>query len=247
MTTVKGLVAGLLGAFAIAANAYAADPAGSWPPPPQISYERPQPEFKELRSGWYIRADLGYRFNSFRSFEPVGTPVISQKYNDAIAGTLGAGFKYHWFRTDVTVDRSVRSNFNGTTAAAVGQPQYTAKITPLSGLANVYIDLGTWGGFTPYVGAGAGVTQIRSELYNDSSRVTATGGVGNSLNFSWAAMAGVAVKVAPNWMLDVGFRHLDMGSVRTSTVLAGVAVPDVARFEKLTAQEIRVGVRLLFD
>ena len=247
MTRIKGFVAGLLGAFAIVANAHAADPAGSWPPPPQISYERSQPQFKELLSGWYVRADFGYRFNNFRSFEPVGTPVTSQKYSDAIAVTLGAGYTYRWFRTDVTVDRSVRANFNGTTAATTGQPQYTAKITPLTGLVNVYADLGTWGGFTPYIGAGAGFTQIRSESFYDTTQPTGAGGIGQSVNFSWAAMAGVAVKVAPNWLIDVGFRHLDMGSVRTNIVLPHVTMPDVATFDRLTAQEIRVGFRLLLD
>ena len=247
MTKTKALAAGLFGAFAFIANAHAADPAGSWPPPLSGGYERPQPQFRELLSGWYVRADFGYRFNKFRSFETVGTPVTSQKYNNAIAGTLGVGYKYHWFRADVTVDRSVRSNFSGTTAAAVGQPQYTAKITPLSALANVYADLGTWSGFTPYVGAGAGFTQIRSELFYDTARPTGAGGTGQSVNFSWAAMAGVAVKVAPNWVVDVGYRYLDMGSVRTNIVLPAVTIPDVARFDKLTAQEFRVGIRLLLD
>ena len=73
------------------------------------------------------------------------------------------------------------------------------------------------------------------------------GGTGQSVNFTWAAMAGVAVKVAPNWIVDVGFRHLDMGSVRTNIVLPAATIPDVAKFDRLTSQEIRVGLRLLFD
>jgi len=246
MTRTKVCVAGLLGAFAFVANAHAADPAGSWPPPPQVSYERPEPQFKELLSGWYVRADIGYRWNSFASFE-AATPVVSQKYNNAIAGTLGVGYKYQWFRADVTVDRSVRTNFSGTTAGAGAQPRYTAKITPLSGLGNVYADLGTWAGFTPYVGAGVGFTQISSEEYFDATRPTGTGGKGKSVNFSWAWMAGIAVQVKPNWIVDIGFRHLDMGSVKTNNQLASVTIPDVATFDKLTAQEVRIGLRFLFD
>ena len=49
------------------------------------------------------------------------------------------------------------------------QPQYTTKIDALSLLANFYIDLGTWVGFTPYVGAGAGVTYLRSRDYDDTA------------------------------------------------------------------------------
>jgi hypothetical protein len=33
-------------------------------------------------------------------------------------------------------------------------------------MANGYVDLGTFAGFTPYVGAGAGVTRVAWKLYN---------------------------------------------------------------------------------
>ena len=247
MTRIKGLAAGLLGAFAFAANAHAADPAGAWPPPMTGGYERPEPQFKELLSGWYFRVDLGYRLNSVGSFD-TAAPTINAKYHDAIAGTVGVGFKNQWFRADVTVDRGSPSNISATTATAVTQPQYSSKITPLTLLGNAYIDLGTWSGFTPYVGVGAGVTQLKSAGYIDTSRASGVlGQDGTTRNFTWAAMAGIGFKVKPNWMLDVGYRYLDMGNLPANNMTISAAMPTAAQFNKLTAQEVRVGIRFLFD
>jgi opacity protein-like surface antigen len=45
-------------------------------------------------------------------------------------------------------------------------------------MANGYVDLGTFVGFTPYVGAGAGVTRVAWKLYNnDVSCVSVAGNV----------------------------------------------------------------------
>jgi opacity protein-like surface antigen len=41
-----------------------------------------------------------------------------------------------------------------------GTNEYTADIMSWLGLANAYIDMGTWCGFTPYVGAGIGFATI---------------------------------------------------------------------------------------
>ena len=66
MTRVRAFIVGLLGAFAFVASAHAADPAGTWrrSPPPEPDYDRPAPKYQELLSGWYLRADIGYRWNS---------------------------------------------------------------------------------------------------------------------------------------------------------------------------------------
>ena len=76
-----------------------------------------------------------------------------------------------------------------------------------------------------------------------------TGGAGtpavNRVNFSWAWMAGVSFRVSPTWLIDVGYRHLDMGRVDNTT--GSNSVLDRTTFNKLTADEIRIGVRYLFD
>ena len=119
-------------------------------------------------------------------------------------------------------------------------------------LANFYADLGSWAGFTPYVGGGIGVSQLKSVNYSDTSQplgvVTAQGGPpepGKALNFSWALMTGVAYQVAPNWMIDVGYRYLSLGDV--PGIDGAGTTNKAAVFRNLTAQEARVGIRFLFD
>jgi opacity protein-like surface antigen len=243
MSRVRTLFAGFMGAFAFVASAHAADPAGSWRRPPlESDYEKPGPQYKELMSGWYLRGDVGYRFTSGG---PSAANVTSEKYTNTIEGGLGFGYKYQWFRADLTYDFSSPTRVTVTTSAATSQPQYTAKISTQVLLANAYIDFGTWGGFTPYLGGGVGLSRLQSSNYADTSDLSVTvTGVGKVQNFAWAAMAGVAYQVTPNWMVDVGFRHLELGGVSSTT--AGV-VANIATFRNLSANEARVGVRYLFD
>ena len=143
----------------------------------QATYQKPEPKFQELLSGWYIRGDLGYRWNSLESFE-APAPVTSHEYRNGLSATFGAGHKIDWFRADVTIDRGWRTSYSGTTATGgASQPQYSAKIDALSLLVNGYVDFGTWSGFTPYVGAGVGITRLKSTRYSDSA--VAGGAVGS--------------------------------------------------------------------
>ena len=56
--------------------------------------------------------------------------------------------------------RPLRRSATGISSSARGTNEYTADIKSWLGLANAYIDLGYWRGFTPYVGAGIGFATI---------------------------------------------------------------------------------------
>jgi opacity protein-like surface antigen len=233
-----------MGAFAFVATAHAADPAGSWRRPPlESDYEKPTPQF--LMSGWYLRADIGYRWNNGG---PSNSNITSERYTNSYDGTVGFGYKYQWFRADVTYDRSGPTRVSAFTTVATDQPQFTAKIRSETVLVNGYVDFGTWGGFTPYVGGGVGVARLKSANYvdtTDSPSITGVMGQGTQQNFAWAAMAGVAYQIAPSWMVDVGFRHLDLGDVVSSD--GAGSRTNAMVFRNQTVNEARVGVRYLFD
>lgn len=244
MSRVRALIVGFIGTFAFVASAHAADPPGSWRLPPlESGYEKPSPQF--LMSGWYLRADAGYRWNNGGRSNP---NVVSERYTNSYDGTVGFGYKYQWFRADVVYDRSGPTRVSGFSSLTTDQPQYTAKIRSESILANGYVDFGTWGGFTPYVGGGLGVARLKSTNYvdtTDSPSTTGVTGQGTSQNFAWAAMAGVAYQVSPSWMVDFGFRHLDLGDVVSSNG-AGSRTNAIV-FRNQTVNEVRVGLRYLFD
>jgi len=245
MTRVRALTVGIFGAFAFVASAHAADPAGSWRRPPMES-DQPSP-YRYLMSGWYLRGDVGYRWNSGG---PSSGNVTTEKYTTSFDGSAGFGYKYQWFRADLVYDRSSPTRVSATTTISTNQPQLTAKISSQTVLANAYVDFGTWGGFTPYVGAGVGIARLKSVDYVDtanspSNNVTGVTGPGSQQNFAWAAMAGVAYQVAPSWVLDVGYRYLSMGDAPGANG-AGITTNAVV-FKNQTVNEARIGIRYLFE
>jgi opacity protein-like surface antigen len=247
MTRVRALIVGFIGAFAFVASAHAADPAGSWRrPPPDADAEMPTPQYKELQSGWYLRGDVSY---TWINGGPSSHNVTSERYSNSYDGSVGFGYKYQWFRADVIYDRGGPTRVTAITNVATGQPQFTAKINSNTVLVNGYVDFGTWAGFTPYAGGGVGAARLRSLNYvNTADSPPANGNVagqGTHQNFAWAAMAGVAYQVAPNWLIDVGYRHLALGNVPSSGG-AGTQTNAVV-FRNLSTNEARIGVRYLFD
>ena len=113
-------------------------------------------------------------------------------------------------------------------------------------LANVYLDLGTWVGFTPYVGAGVGVTYLRSRDYDDTAL---------PLNHAMAQRPGrispgprwpaSPIRSTPSWVIDVGYRYLELGDLPTTTG-TGLAI-DNTTWKRLSTQEVRIGFRFLLD
>ena len=242
MGRVAAIAGGLLGTLASIASAQAADPPRSWPKP----YEEvtPASPYRELASGWYVRADIGYRWYSGGPSIAAGT---SESYSNGFNGTVGFGLKYHWFRADLTYDRCTPTRVSISTSAPVTQPQIGAKIRPETVLANAYFDLGSWWGFTPYVGAGAGVARLTSSNYSDSASATTVWQKGKSHNFAWAAMGGVAYQITPRWMIDVGYRYLSLGDAASTDMATTTNGSVTPYFKGITAHETRIGFRFLLD
>jgi opacity protein-like surface antigen len=237
MKSLKLILAGCIATVAFSATAHAADPAWRRPPPLE---EDAAPRYRELASGWYLRGDIGYRLNKTGSID-APLPVIEVKSDSAISGTFGAGYKYNWFRADFTLDGTSPWQINATTATG-RQPEYTQKVTWRMGLANAYLDMGTWAGFTPYVGGGVGIAQTKNQVFVDQTQV---GSRGKSSNIAWAAMAGIAYQVSPSWVIDVGYRYLSLGNLAKPD---GAGLIDATpRFNNLTSQEVRIGFRYLLD
>ena len=184
-----------------------------------------QPFYTDLISGWYVRGDLGYRTNSVGSVDaPSPDTVTASTIQDTWAVGAGGGYKYKWFRSDVTVDFAKRAQLLRRYRDAAPR-FYSVKIDALTVLANVYLDLGTWGGFTPYVGAGAGMTNLRAHEYTTNVRIGEGVNDGRKWNPSWAAMGGVSYQLSPSLLLDLSYRYLNLGEVATGLLPPGYTEP----------------------
>lgn len=263
------LVAGIAGlTFAgSAAGAFAAD-----------IIEVPEPVIPEVIvqpapvGGWYLRGDIGYSAPKFKGANYAtidncggcsGTPTFGENSLDGkLKGSflIGGGVGYQvtdYFRTDLTVDYLTRSKFSGSTKGVCTSggayvdcvSSDSAKMSALSILANAYIDLGNFNGFTPYVGAGIGGTRIKwGDLTNtiapgyDQSGSTDHSGSA-SWRFTWALMAGASYDLTQSLKLDAGyrFRRIEGGEMFGGT-------KDIGRgFDKsFDIHDVRVGLRYQF-
>ena len=260
------LLAGLVGpaSFAIAAD---------MPEYPPI-IEAPEPLPLPVVGGWYLRGDLGYKIYAEPSLKLSNPGFAAGQYStnnrsqfieedmkDAFIVGVGAGYKFNeWIRTDVTLDYETGAKVTGklycTTVSTGCRPhptltdnysQESAKIDAFSGLVNVYADLGEYGGLTPYVGAGAGVSYLRTSSVVSTSPAGAVYAGDGKYNVAWALMAGVSYAVDANWTVDVGYRYVDLGSAQSGSISDGIGGSTRINYEDITAHEVRVGLRYYID
>lgn len=201
---------------------------------------------QEFASGWYIRGDIGYRLNSVGGASTfLSDPMTTNSISDTAVFGFGGGYKAGWFRADVTVDYSGKATFDAEVAGlpAGSQPGLSTKIEMVTTLANIYADLGTWWGFTPYVGVGAGAGYMRTVEFYDYNTLTMPHEKQDRWNFAWAAIAGMSYRIGANLLADASYRYLDLGDAVTAVNAAGnqLTVRDI------TAHEFRIGLRYNLD
>lgn len=222
---VKLLTAGSAIAMVMTASAFAAD---IYEPPVVETpvYEVPE-SLPASVSGWYIRGDVGYSWSEYRGAiygTPGGTNRLYGEVDESFFLGGGVGYQINsYLRTDLTLDYDFESDFNGytrgTCGAALGGACVSTDISSFSALtvmANAYIDLGTYAGFTPYVGAGIGGAHVK---WNDLSNTACD--ASNAANcdptvihdgvsewrFAYALMAGFSYDISHKLAVDLGYRY----------------------------------------
>ncbi len=235
-------------------------------------------------SGWYIRGDVGVAINgvsqtsTFTAANAVVPGFIIDQSSIASSAfvTLGAGYQFNsWLRADLTAtlrsggyyqsSESYTSGFNDLPVGGVpvrNSDNYNANIQSNVFLANGYVDLGTWVGLTPYIGAGVGFATHNVTGLQDIGGVnyTANGVAGapgyglaassSNTSLAWAGMAGVAWNVNKRLKLEIGYRYLDLGSAKSNSIscqpnIAITNCPLETQAYKITSQEVHVGMRWL--
>ena len=121
-------------------------------------------------------------------------------------------------------------------------------------LGSAYVDVGTRYGITPFVAAGVGVAFHQFTDLQDVS-VQPAGGFGfaddkNQTNLAWAVMAGVGYTVNPRLKLELGYRYLNMGTIKGNQIVCQ-NVPGGCPLEqqqfKVSSHDFRLGMRWLFN
>ncbi len=171
---------------------------------------------------------------------------------------IGIGYRRnHWLRFDLTGEYRGDAMFvahdrylsGGVLNPNGGTDEYTADISSWLGLANAYWDIGTWCGFTPYVGAGIGFATISVNGLQDINTPQASAFFATDstkTNFAWAVHAGVSYDVSPQFAVDLAYRYAALGSAQSGVASAfddptnnysGVKIRDI------TSNDVMLGVR----
>lgn len=241
----------------------------------------PETSIDGFGQGWYIRGDLGYtgwtgdelpRYKVLSGADTIVNTFDQGRFDKDVSYGFGAGYQVNdIFRGDVTFD-TYNSNIDG--IATIGSRCGTkdpvgtscrftgaADFRTIGVMGNVYADLGTVAGFTPYVGAGAGVTNVQWDTVTQTPAcVSGTSACSGTLyaaqtfpgmdswRFSYALMAGVSYDVAPSVKLDLGYRYSkinggDMFEYNAAEKALGASGAKGSD-DGLSRHEIRAGFRI---
>lgn len=230
------------------------------PPPP------PEPLPIEVGGGWYLRGDVGVGATHVDSIEvavprgtiPDGYSIDRQAISDQFFAGAGVGYQFNnFFHADITGE--YRGGGKLTFNDSFGAPNnkfinvYNGNLSAVVVMANGYIDLGTWYGLTPFIGAGVGHAWHHLGDFNDTGFGAASGGYGNAKDkttgsFAWAAMAGLGYSVTPNVKLEVGYRYINLGTAGSNGVNCynnGCDTPAFYKAKDITSHDVRLGMRWL--
>ncbi|MCG7394806.1 porin family protein [Microvirga sp. ACRRW] len=240
------VLAGLAGMTASAATA--ADlPRRVLPPVPVL----------DTTETWYLRGDVGYTHHKrpeadFTAATLAGNMARESIGDTAVAG-IGIGYRFSpLLRADVTLDHRFNTRFKGLPSGdgiATGSVFDKGRFQSSTLMINAYADLGTYNGFTPYVGAGVGVARNMIAHYvrttDTFTGVTAQEHLagGDDYAFAWALMTGVGYKLSDSFTIDLGYRYVSLGDLKTRGYASGAGT-DV---ESIGSHEVRLGVRYAFQ
>jgi opacity protein-like surface antigen len=262
----RSIIIGLALVMGQTAGAAAAD-LGLLPPPPiEVT------PCVGCAGPWYIRGFVGganphvgdisselFQFNDFQVFHK------DIKSSPFVGGGVGYEFN-QWLRFDVTGEYRGDATFFGQDRYPgsdgfnrVGPPfgpgefnpgtnEYTADIQSWLGLANAYVNLGTYHCLTPYVGGGVGFASISVNGLKDVNVPNGSvfyGADHTQTNFAWGVYAGLAYDVTPGLTIDLSYRYTDLGDARSGRV---TAYDDSSSYKSLniddiTSNDIMLGVR----
>jgi opacity protein-like surface antigen len=170
----------------------------------------------EVGSGWYLRGDVAYLpEKSYRNADFAFNAASYDENEDPVFASIGFGYHLNdYLRAEMNLGylpgNEISVGYDDGTIAASG----SLKNHAWSGMVNGYVDLGTYVGITPYIGAGAGILQSKRSL--SASYFSDDGDDTNDFvmhdnktqySFAYTLNAGLAYKLSKNISVDLGYQY----------------------------------------
>ena len=169
--------------------------------------------------GWYLRANLGYGTHLDIDLEgdiasDFGNGIQSEG-NAALSFGVGYDFSNNW---RVELDSDSLWTDNGSIS---GLEDSSAKLRTTSTMLNAIYDFDDFNGWSPYLGAGAGIVKSKLDataLGRTNAACPTANGNGfcrvsdSDLGFGWQALAGLGFKISENIIWDAHYTYQDVSS-----------------------------------
>lgn len=215
-------------------------------------------------NGWYGAIDAGYNFWS-DDVEAISTttgPSLLIEVEDDFAGFARLGYRFtpNW---RVELEGGYRAGDIGQVSNQANGLPAVCNAVPATGpcnspdgehtattfMANVIYDFGNedWG-FRPFVGLGAGVAIVNTELLGTfaGARTVGVGADDSSTKLAAQGLAGVAVALGDRANIDLTYRYLvaNMGFNTVTSTTASAIGPYEGRYEGV--HTVTLGLRYAF-
>ena len=169
------------------------------------------------------------------------TPTVTEESGSVTAFSIAYGHRFAQGFMRLEVELTLRGSVSYdadpvyTTTPPVDDPGYiTSDINSHTLFANLYLDLLPNFPVVPYVGGGVGIAwnvweydTLNTWWWDDT---TTTTGV------AWNVGGGIAFQLNRKLMLDLSYRYIDLGEAES----------EYLKIEDITANEYRLGLRLVF-
>lgn len=154
----------------------------------------------------YVSGKMSYDFDMVKVKAADYTNGIFRDHRNknVIGEHIAYGIRAGYVRAELEFNAAHNVKRGG----AMGGEYVHLKLRKNSTMANAYFDYLTCTPWTPYVGAGIGMSYMKAD-YRDL-------GVKSAYNLAWQVMAGVTYDINSRWALDAGYRYADYGQVRKS-------------------------------
>jgi opacity protein-like surface antigen len=219
---------------------------------------------------WYLRGDIGYSNQRVDELDNALYDTVEsldegdREFTGAPFAGVGLGYQWNrWFRTDVPASIVPSRSSTGRYLHRLqrrwrsGHPtdSYFAKKSEWVGLVNAYVDLGSWHGITPFVGAGIGAANVEISNFTDigvgvdGSPSIAYGDENNEWNLAWALHAGVGFDVTEQFTMELAYRYLHLGDGASGDLVAYDGTNNFdnpMEFEDISSHDVRLGMRYKF-
>jgi opacity protein-like surface antigen len=224
-------------------------------PPPPVMEPVPIPEPVPVHD-IYLRGYIGATEQEADDFTnsviAAGNfSIFAKEFDSSPFIGFGVGIRRsERLRFDLTGEYRAKSTFHGIDRnnTASTSNEYSGLKSDWLFLANGYVDLGTHRGFTPYVGAGIGVSEITLDNFTDTNENT--GGFhwsedNSEWNLAWALHAGFSYEISNDLTFDMGYRFTYLGDGETGAFRTYDPTPSPSplKLEDITSHDVHIGLR----